>query len=208
MGGSPPLMNGNTPVGLDPLTGLDSARMPLRSKVFAVPAWKKTYLQHVYTIANEQFDWKNIGPVIAQYRKLIEADVKADTRKLYSFESFITATDDALPTGGGRTREMSLRTFMDQRREYLINHPEVKKAMDNGLATTDALKAMTINIAKIYNVDDRLGSIEKGKLANLVITNGELLQERPPVKMVFIDGVKYEPTAEAPTPGARMGGTN
>ena len=84
----------------------------------------------------------------------------------------------------------------------------VKKAMDNGLATTDALKAMTINIAKIYNVDDRLGSIEKGKIANLVITNGELLQERPPVKMVFIDGVKYEPTAEAPTPGARMGGTN
>ena len=84
----------------------------------------------------------------------------------------------------------------------------VKKAMDNGLANADALKALTINIAKIYGVDDRLGSIEKGKIANLVVTSGELLQERPPVKMIFIDGVKYEPTAEAPTPGARMGGTN
>ena len=84
----------------------------------------------------------------------------------------------------------------------------IKKAMDNGLSATEALKALTINIARIYNVDDRLGSIEKGKIANLVVTSGELLQERPPVKMIFIDGVKYEPTAEAPAPGARMGGTN
>ena len=129
MGGSPPLMNGNTPVGLDPLTGLDSARMPLRSKLLAVPAWKKLYLQHIYTIANEQFDWKKIGPVIAQYRKLIEEEVKADTRKLDSYETFLATTADLLPTSGGRSREMSLRQFMDQRREYLINHPEVKKAM-------------------------------------------------------------------------------
>lgn len=84
----------------------------------------------------------------------------------------------------------------------------VKKAMDNGLSANDALKALTINVAKIYGVDDRLGSIEKGKIANLVVTSGELLQERPPVKMIFIDGVKYEPTAEAPTAGARTGATN
>ena len=129
MGGSAPMMNGNSPVGLDPLTGLDSARMPLRSKVLAVPAWKKTYLQHIYTIANEQFDWQKLGPVVAQYRKLIDADVKADTRKLYPYEDFVSATADSLPKGGGRNREMSLREFADQRREYLINHPEVKKAM-------------------------------------------------------------------------------
>ena len=84
----------------------------------------------------------------------------------------------------------------------------VKKAMDNGLASTDALKALTLNIAQIYGVADRLGSIEKGKIANLVVTSGELLQEKPPVKMIFIDGIKYEPTLEAPTPGAggRLGG--
>ena len=82
----------------------------------------------------------------------------------------------------------------------------LKKAMDNGLSANDALKALTINIAQIYGVSDRLGSIEKGKIANLVITSGELMQERPPVKMVFIDGVKYEPTIEAAPPGAGMGG--
>ena len=77
--------------------------------------------------------------------------------------------------------------------------------MDNGLSNADALKALTINIAQMYGIADRLGSLEKGKIANLVVTSGELLQERPPVKMVFIDGVKYEPTAEAPAPGAGGG---
>ena len=127
MGGSAPMMNGNSPVGLDPLTGLDSARMPLRSKVLAVPAWKKTYLQHIYTIANEQFDWKKLGPVVAQYRTLIDADVKADTRKLYPYEDFVSATADASPKGAGRNREMSLREFADQRREYLLKVTAEKK---------------------------------------------------------------------------------
>jgi nucleotide-binding universal stress UspA family protein len=83
----------------------------------------------------------------------------------------------------------------------------VRKAMDQGLAQSDALKALTLNVAQIYGVGDRMGSIEKGKIANLVVTSGELLQERPQVKMIFVDGVKYDPVPEAPTPGAgRMGG--
>jgi imidazolonepropionase-like amidohydrolase len=81
----------------------------------------------------------------------------------------------------------------------------VKKAMEQGLSEADALKAMTLSVAQIYGVGDRMGSIEKGKIANLVVTNGELLQERPPVKMVFIDGVKYEPTLEPAAPGGRGG---
>jgi hypothetical protein len=125
--GGPPGMGGGG-INLDPLTGLDDARKPLRSKILAVPAWRKTYLQHIDTIARDHFDWKKIGPVVAQYRKLIEADVKADTRKLDSFESFERATADTAPDGP-RGREMSLRQFMDQRREYLINHAEVKKAV-------------------------------------------------------------------------------
>ncbi|HEY3738532.1 MAG TPA: amidohydrolase family protein [Bryobacteraceae bacterium] len=84
---------------------------------------------------------------------------------------------------------------------------DVRKAMANGLSATDALKALTINVAEIYGVADRLGSIEKGKIANLVVTSGELLQERPPVKMVFIDGVKYDPAPEAAAPGAGGGRT-
>ncbi len=74
----------------------------------------------------------------------------------------------------------------------------VKKAIDAGLAPEAALRAMTLSPAEIYGVADRLGSIEKGKIANLVVTNGDLFQDRTQVKYVFIDGVKIEPVPETP----------
>lgn len=83
----------------------------------------------------------------------------------------------------------------------------VKKAMDAGLKQEDALRAMTLSPAEIYGVADRLGSIEKGKIANLVVTNGDLFHDKTVVKYVFVDGVKFEPVEEpAPTtPRTREG---
>ena len=45
-----------------------------------------------------------------------------------------------------------------------------------GLPKTEALKAVTLYPAQIMNVADRLGSIEVGKMANLVVTDGDLLE--------------------------------
>jgi imidazolonepropionase-like amidohydrolase len=77
----------------------------------------------------------------------------------------------------------------------------VKKAMDSGLSREDAVRALTLSPAEIYGVADRLGSIEKGKIANLVVTRGEIFDDRTRVEMVFIDGVKHTPTPEAPGRG-------
>ena len=74
----------------------------------------------------------------------------------------------------------------------------VKRATDAGLSPEDALRAMTIWPAEMFGVADRLGSIEKGKIANLVVTRGDLFQDGSQVKYVFIDGAKFEPAAEAP----------
>ncbi len=57
-----------------------------------------------------------------------------------------------------------------------------------GLPKEEALKAVTLYPAQIMNVSDRLGSIEKGKLANLVVTDGDLLEVRTHVRYLFIDG--------------------
>ena len=54
----------------------------------------------------------------------------------------------------------------------------VKKAIDAGLSREDALRALTLSPAEIYGVADRLGSIEKGKIANLVVTRGEIFDDR------------------------------
>jgi imidazolonepropionase-like amidohydrolase len=90
---------------------------------------------------------------------------------------------------------------IDQTREL---ERAVKKAIDNGLSRDQAVRALTLSAAEIYGVADRLGSIEKGKIANLVVTRGEIFEDRTKVEMVFIDGVKHTP---APEPAGRGGAT-
>jgi len=57
-----------------------------------------------------------------------------------------------------------------------------------GLSKADALKSVTLYPAQILNVSDRLGSIEVGKMANLVVTDGDLLEIRTHIRYLFIDG--------------------
>ncbi len=57
-----------------------------------------------------------------------------------------------------------------------------------GLPKDEALKSVTLYPAQIMNVADRLGSVEKGKTANLVVTDGDLLEVRTHVRYLFIDG--------------------
>jgi hypothetical protein len=119
------------PFALDPLIGLNDSRKPLRSRLLAVPALKERYLQHVRTIAQDWLDWQKLGPIVAQYRKLIEKEVEIDTRKLSTLAAFQRSTADALPkeaAGPGRGMGLSLRAFAEQRRAYLLNYAEVKKA--------------------------------------------------------------------------------
>lgn len=70
--------------------------------------------------------------------------------------------------------------------------PAVKKAIDAGLSPEAALRALTLSPAEIFGVAEITGSIEKGKIANLVVTDGDLFDKKTKVKMVFVDGRKYE----------------
>jgi len=57
-----------------------------------------------------------------------------------------------------------------------------------GLDPEEALRAITINPARIWGVADKIGSIEAGKVANLFVSNGDPLDVRTQVKHVFIRG--------------------
>ncbi|HMD41858.1 MAG TPA: amidohydrolase family protein [Candidatus Acidoferrum sp.] len=70
--------------------------------------------------------------------------------------------------------------------------PAVKKSIDAGLAPDAALRALTLSPAEIYGIAERLGSIEKGKIANLVVTDGDIFDKKTKVKIVFVDGRKFE----------------
>jgi hypothetical protein len=92
---------------LDPLVGLDDATKPLRSKLLTVPALRERYLGYVRAIATQWLDWQRLGPIAEGYHALIAADVKADTKKLDTYEAF----EAGLP---------ALRTFAERRRAVLL----------------------------------------------------------------------------------------
>jgi imidazolonepropionase-like amidohydrolase len=77
--------------------------------------------------------------------------------------------------------------------QFIRNLPyEAAAAVAFGLPYEEALKAITINPAQIWGVGDQLGSVEKGKWADLVITDGDLLEIKTQVKHVYIKGKEID----------------
>lgn len=74
--------------------------------------------------------------------------------------------------------------------------------VQNGLPADVAIRALTLDAATLAGLGSRLGSIERGKRANLVVTDGDLLGEKTRVKHVFIAG-RLVPTETGSTPGTR-----
>jgi hypothetical protein len=80
---------------------------------------------------------------------------------------------------------------------------------DGGLPPATALRALTLEAARVAGAADRLGSIEQGKIANIVVMEGEMFEASSRVRYVFIDGRPVEISGAAPAApgrGARGGG--
>jgi hypothetical protein len=123
---APPHMRGGAERGtdLDPFIGSEDPDKVLLSRLVAVPELRKRYLGYVKDIAEKWLDWDRLGPIAREYQAMIDADVKADTRKLYSYEGFQTLVEKDMVRGDNTV--MSLKTFADQRREFLLNYPAIK----------------------------------------------------------------------------------
>ena len=74
--------------------------------------------------------------------------------------------------------------------------PGIRKAIENGLSAEDALRATTLTPAKIFGVDRQLGTLERGKIANLVVSDKPLFEKDAKVKRVFVDGREIRLPAE------------
>lgn len=72
----------------------------------------------------------------------------------------------------------------------------LRTAIEHGLEPSAALRAATLSAAEILGVGDRLGSIEEGKIANLIVTDRDLFSEESKVQFVFVDGERYLPRPE------------
>ena len=82
----------------------------------------------------------------------------------------------------------------------------VAKSISAGLPADVALRALTLGAAEILGVADRIGSIEPGKIANLVITDGDIFSDKTNVKWIFVDGRLYTAPLVIEAPQGGRGG--
>jgi imidazolonepropionase-like amidohydrolase len=69
-----------------------------------------------------------------------------------------------------------------------LPHPPAALAVKEGLNPVTALRAVTINPARIIGVDTRIGSLSVGKDADLVIWSGDPLDVMSRAERAFLDG--------------------
>jgi len=74
---------------------------------------------------------------------------------------------------------------LSEPKDFLKN---AQKTVAAGLNRESALKALTINAATIAGAGDRVGSLDRGKIANLVVTEGDLFDEKTTIRHVFVNG--------------------
>ena len=66
-----------------------------------------------------------------------------------------------------------------------------------------ALEALTRDTARLAGVERELGTLEVGKIANVVVRDGDFMQEKTTVKMVYVDGYRLDPAAKPLPAGAK-----
>lgn len=88
----------------------------------------------------------------------------------------------------------------------------VREAVERGLDREAALTALTMAPAEIFGVADRVGTLQSGRIANLVISDQDIFEDKAKIETVFVDGVIHrvdaedeEETDEAETPSRRTG---
>ena len=164
-----------------------------RKMPVAVSASRPSAIHDAIAFADKQ----NIRIVILQPRELgkVGAELKAHNipvilgRVLALPETEDSPYDEAftLPSEAYKAGvKFAFGTFTN---EFVRNLPyQAATAVAFGLPYDEALKAVTINPAEIWGASDKLGSVEKGKVADLMVTDGDPLEIQTQVKHLFIKG--------------------
>ncbi len=151
------------------------------------------------------------------------ADTTDDPSSYYNYE-FRVPTYDKVPS---EERNIELRHAME-RQDYLETADTLHEAgiqfgftsreakpddvrenlrtmIDQGLPKQTALAALTTRPAAFLGLENRLGTVEEGKIANLVVTDSSYFAEDANVKYVFVDGQLYDYTSDESEQGEVSG---
>ncbi len=114
---------------------------------------------------------------------------------------------DEAPANAARVHEAgyTLALTADGLKDVGSFRKNVGKAIEAGLPADEALASLTVVPARMLGVDDRIGTVEKGKIANIVVTDGDLFDEKTKVREVWVDGARYELEEVKPPQGDPRG---
>ena len=68
---------------------------------------------------------------------------------------------------------------------------QVRRAVERGLDRDEALRALTVTPAALFGLGDKIGTLDAGKLGNVVVTDGDLFASRTRVLETWIEGRRY-----------------
>jgi imidazolonepropionase-like amidohydrolase len=149
-----------------------------------------------------------LDPIITSAREVeaVTAEIKAaNARVIYSLnfpsrpESLAPDADEPLSVLKARANApkgpMALEkagvvfafesSGLSDPKDFLKN---AQKTVAGGLSPDAAIRALTVNGATLAGAADRLGSLERGKIANVIVTDGDLFAEKTTIKHVFVNG--------------------
>ena len=99
-------------VNWSPFYHADNVNYPLLNRLLAVPSIRQRYLAHMRTLIEEKMQSNTFNALIAEYNTLINAEVQADPKKLYTYAAYQTELN-------------TLQTFITNRRNNLTANSEV-----------------------------------------------------------------------------------
>jgi imidazolonepropionase-like amidohydrolase len=79
----------------------------------------------------------------------------------------------------------------------------LRKAIQAGYPEEEALKALTVHPAEFLGIGHLTGTLEPGKIANVVLTTGKIFDQKSNVLKIFVDGISFE--VKKPSPPAKAG---
>ncbi len=78
---------------------------------------------------------------------------------------------------------------LDDKQKFLA---QLRRAVERGLTEDAALAALTTTPAQLLGMQNKLGAIEKGKIANIVVADGDIFSANTNIKDVWVDGQRFE----------------
>jgi len=155
---------------------------------------KEFQLNGILTGANEA--WRVIE-VIKQARLplLVSLDFRAPATSLFAQQGEAArkkAESELYPANAAALQKenisFALTSFGLTDSSFLKN---VQLAIKSGLSPETAMRALTVEPARILGLEKQLGTIEKGKIANLILTRGPLFEDKTKVVKVLVDGILF-----------------